>query len=276
MKRIIRRFAILLLVVFPWLWVYLLHWYSASGSGIPGSILRTANPNFISLGGWILFAYWCGAAAFVVIQDTRRQRGRLVIYALIVFILLPFVAGLFLLGIAFHALPKIIASLRTSDGHVFHVQHAGAFQGTMYLFTEEVSRNRFLLHSRVVGRIHGDYQLLVKLVPPKKMLAPSKGAGWPSDTDSVSQSWKLLSSPNERIIVAIYEPPQESRQNQTTVQARMAYDLAARKFYGDGLDDEYKSVDELSPFVLVGSLNEPEKPREELKSLDRGADSLSQ
>jgi hypothetical protein len=209
-----------------------LHWYSASGSGIPGSILRTANPNFISLGGWILFAYWCGAAAFVVIQDTRRHRGRLVIYALIVFLLLPVVSSIFLLGMLLHALPAIKASSRIRDGRIFHVQSFSIGPGMTYLFTEEVSRSRFLLYSRVVGRIHGDYQHLVKLVPPKKLSAASiKEAGWVGDSDSASQSWKLLSSPNGSTLVAIYAPPQTSQHQQTTVQARMAYDLKARKFY---------------------------------------------
>jgi NADH:ubiquinone oxidoreductase subunit 6 (subunit J) len=167
-----------------------------------------------------LFAFL--AAVYHV--SRRNRRSGLVALALSLFAVLP---------LAFTEMPVLssawhdVAQAEARDGRTYHVQLKEAMQAADYALTEETSRSRLFLRTRVVADV-GDIS-----------------SAWPVLVRPGELRWggrEFANSPDGRwLVYATKSYPSEA-----AYSIRFAYDLRAKRLY--------RRADraQLSPFLLIG------------------------
>jgi|GEM_PF-4610218 len=243
-----RRIAIGFFLLFPWLGIWLFPWYISYGSWDLGTVIRTPNPHLVSLGGYLLFAYWLGLIVFLLSAFYFKPKRYLVIYAVILaLIILP--GMLVISSFSLIGYPKLRASFRAANGRIYHVQYIGFGPGSIYALTEEQSRSQFFLRAKIMGRIMADYLPYLPLISSEKITSSGFSTNWPDNSAYRDSLWKMLDSGNGKTILALRSPK---------LHASMAYNLDTGKFYGDTFFDKSSFIEELSPFILIGPDDTPD------------------
>lgn len=255
MLAVVRRVLIALAIPVAWLLLALMLWYTAPRAGpFPkiGFVIHAHYPSLVHPLKTALLFCWFAALALVIIAELSRKRGgivsrRIAGFSAATVLLLP--APLMWVDMGgIWPMWQDQAELRLTDGVTYHLQSGGVLQGRTVAITQEVSRGRLFLRTRVLALASGEsYSILVRPRGAATYKLASTGEGTP---------WlRLVSSADDRWLAAIRSTHFGGRR---ACGAAVVYDRKSNKPYG------FAELRGLSPFILIG-------PHDELSEEDVAA-----